>query len=160
MVLAGVVLAPRREFVLACWLGRRGGHSGHSIRLGRSSPAQNGVRQTASRGRGGRLGNVTGRVRRNAAVIAAASIIGALGIGGVVTANADNGSGGSGQNTTEKSDGDGEVPDAQENDANEANELGETADDEADGETNDDATDTGPDANPNEPGHQDAGDAK
>ena len=40
-------------------------------------------------------------------------------------------------------------------DANEAPEN--TADDAADGETNDDATDAGPDADPNEPGHQDAG---
>jgi hypothetical protein len=102
--------------------------------------------------------NFTSKLRRNAAIIAAASIIGAIGIGGVVTANADSGSGSGSQ--TEKSDGDGEVPDAQENDANEANETGETADDQSDGETNDDATDTGPDANPNEAGHQDASDAK
>jgi hypothetical protein len=103
---------------------------------------------------------MTSRLRRNAAVIAAASIIGALGIGGVVTAHADNGSGGgSGSQTTEKSDGDGEVPDAQENDANEQGEGAEDpSDDAADGETNDDATDTGPDANPDEPGHQDASD--
>jgi hypothetical protein len=65
----------------------------------------------------------------------------------VVGAQADSGS-----NTpqhskvsNDTSDGDGEVPDAEEG---------------SDGETNDDATKTGPDANPNEPGHQDATDAK
>ncbi len=106
--------------------------------------------------------NFTTRLRRNAAILAAASIIGAVGIGGVVTAQADSGSGGgSGSHTTEKSDGDGEVPDAQENDTNEADEGAEDpSDDAADGETNDDATDSGPDANPAEPGHQDASDSK
>ncbi len=49
---------------------------------------------------------------------------------------------------------------AQENEADEQNEKGETADDQADGEINDDASDTGPDANPNEPGHQDASDTE
>src|SRR6478609_2472001 len=120
---------------------------------------------------------MSGRFRRNAAVIAAASIVGALGIGGLVGANAaDNGSSGSHRSSTEKSDGDGEVPDAQENEAdhknegpeqneadeadeaNEGPEQGETADDQSDGETNDDASDTGPDADPDEPGHQDASD--
>ena len=79
---------------------------------------------------------------------------------------ADNDSSGGSSSTTQTSDGDGEVPDAQENEAdqkndgpeqNEADEVdevdegpeqGETADDQSDGETNDDATDTGPDANP------------
>ena len=110
---------------------------------------------------------MSGRFRRNAAVIAAASIVGALGIGGLVGANAaDNDSSGGSSSTTQTSDGDGEVPDAQENEAdqkndgpeqNEADEVdeadegpeqGETADDQSDGETNDDATDTGPDADP------------
>jgi hypothetical protein len=86
-------------------------------------------------------------LKRNTAVIVAAATVGALGIGGVVAANADNGSAPQHQVTTHhaKSDGDGEVPDSQEG---------------SDGETNDDATDTGPDANPNEPGHQDASDAQ
>ena len=86
-------------------------------------------------------------VKRNAAVIFAAATVGALGIGGVVSANADNGSAPRHEVTSHQhtSDGDGEVPDAQEG---------------SDGETNDDAADTGPDANPNEPGHQDASDAQ
>jgi uncharacterized low-complexity protein len=86
-------------------------------------------------------------IKRNTAVIVAAAAVGALGIGGVVTANADNGSAPQHKVTShqEKSDGDGEVPDAQEG---------------SDGETNDDATDTSPDANPNEPGHQDASDTQ
>ena len=86
-------------------------------------------------------------IKRNTAVIVAAATIGALGIGGVVTANANDGSNPSNQVTThnDQGDGDGEVPDSQEG---------------TDGETNDDATDTGPDANPNEPGHQDASDAQ
>lgn len=88
-------------------------------------------------------------LKRNLAVIAAASFIGAVGIGGVVTAQADSTGGGS-QTSIDSGDGDGEVPDAQEQ-----GEQGQ----EADGETDDDATDVGPDADPNEPGHQDASDA-
>jgi hypothetical protein len=86
-------------------------------------------------------------IKRNTAVMVAATAVGAIGIGGVVTANADNGSAPQDKVTShhEKSDGDGEVPDAEEG---------------SDGETNDDATDTGPDANPNEPGHQDPSDAQ
>ncbi|MFT4262028.1 MAG: hypothetical protein QM572_01475 [Nocardioides sp.] len=88
-------------------------------------------------------------IKRNFAVIAAAAIVGALGIGGVVTANADSGSSTPTPSkvTPDTSDGDGEVPDSQETEEG------------TDGETNDDATDTGPDANPNEPGHQDASDS-
>jgi len=83
-------------------------------------------------------------IKRNAAILIAAGAVGALGIGGVVGAHADSGSTPSHSKVThETSDGDGEVPDSQEG---------------SDGETNDDATDTGPDANPNEPGHQDASD--
>jgi hypothetical protein len=85
-------------------------------------------------------------IKRNTAVIVAAATVGALGIGGLVAANADSGTSPNHSRVTthtEKSDGDGEVPDSQEG---------------SDGETNDDATDTGPDANPNEPGHQDASD--
>ncbi len=80
--------------------------------------------------------------RRNAAIIGAASILAALGIGGVVTAQADQGS--TGQQQSQVGDGDGE-----QNDATEV---------ESDAEVNDDATDQGPDADPNEPGHQDASD--
>ncbi|KQW43953.1 hypothetical protein ASC77_21400 [Nocardioides sp. Root1257] len=88
-------------------------------------------------------------LRRNAALVAAIAVIGAVGIGGVMTATADSPRG-SGHSQTEKSDGDGEVDDA--------TEVGEV-DGAGEAETNDDATDTGPDANPNEPGHQDASDA-
>ncbi len=71
-------------------------------------------------------------LRRSAAVVAAAGIISAIGIGGVMSAQASSPDhSGSDTSQTERSDV----------------------------ETNDDATDTGPDANPNEPGHQDASDA-
>ena len=82
---------------------------------------------------------------RNAALVAATAVIGAVGIGGVMTAQASSNDSGNTQSQTEKSDGDGEAPDATEV--------------ENDGETNDDAGNTGVDANPNEPGHQDASDA-
>jgi hypothetical protein len=82
--------------------------------------------------------DLSSRLRRNAAVLIAASAIGALGIGGVVSAHADSSAPApSHGSTSDVSDGDGESAD----------------------ETNDDATDTGPDADPNEPGHQDASDA-
>ncbi|CAN5485843.1 hypothetical protein BH11ACT8_BH11ACT8_05620 [soil metagenome] len=86
-------------------------------------------------------------LKRNAAILAAAAIVGGLGIGGLVTANADSPSAGpkTGASTTDRGDGDGEVPDAQEQ--------------QSDGESNDDGTDVGKDADPNEPGHQDATDA-
>jgi len=77
-------------------------------------------------------------IKRNTAVILAAATVGALGIGGVVTANADNGPTPTNHVTTHDSQGD----------------------DQGDGETDDDATDTGPDVDPNEPGHQDASDAQ
>ncbi|MCW2842258.1 MAG: hypothetical protein JWN22_174 [Nocardioides sp.] len=84
-------------------------------------------------------------LKRNAAVLTAAAVIGAVGIGGVMSANADSPQHSGGKTQVEQSDGDGEAPDSTEA----AN----------DGETNDDATDVGPDANPNEPGHQDASDS-
>ena len=83
-------------------------------------------------------------LRRNAAIIAAAAVVGGLGIGGVVTANADSTGPADNQSQVEQSDGDGEQDDATEV--------------ESDGETDDDASDVGPDADPNEPGHQDASD--
>ena len=77
-------------------------------------------------------------LKRNAAITGAAAILAALGIGGAVTAQATP------QNpapAVQQSDGDGEVDDATEVEgAEEAN----------------DGPDQGPDANPNEPGHQDA----
>ena len=83
-------------------------------------------------------------LRRNAAAIAVAGTLSALGVGGLMAAHADDSSPRVSQQ--DKGDGDGE-----QNDATEV---------EGDGETNDDATDQGPDANPNEPGHQDASDAR
>src|SRR5262245_61207559 len=71
-------------------------------------------------------------LRRNAAIVAVTTVLAGLGIGGAV-AHASSGHSDRGPAQTEQSDGDGE--------------------------TNDDATDQGPDANPNEPGHQDASDA-
>ena len=70
------------------------------------------------------------KIKRNAAILIAAATVGALGAGGVISANADSGSPSHGNVSNQGTDG----------------------------ETNDDATDTGPDANPNEPGHQDASD--
>ncbi len=96
--------------------------------------------------------------RRNAAVIAAASIVGALGIGGVMSAQADTTGGTSQSTTVDQSDGDGEQNDATEAENDGDGEQNDATEAENDGETNDDATDTGPDANPNEPGHQDASD--
>ncbi len=112
--------------------------------------------------------------RRNAAVIAAAAVIGAVGIGGVVTAQADPGTpapsqvGGDGETNDDATD---TGPDANPDEPGhqDASDTQETEGDEQDGaegaeqggaeaETNDDATDTGPDANPDEPGHQDASD--
>ncbi|MDE0775826.1 MAG: hypothetical protein OSB43_06120 [Nocardioides sp.] len=83
-------------------------------------------------------------LRRNAAIIAAAAVVGGLGIGGVVTANADSSGSADNQGQVQRSDGDGEQDDATEV--------------ESDGETDDHASDVGPDADPQEPGHQDASD--
>jgi hypothetical protein len=101
--------------------------------------------------------NIKRNIKRNAAVISVSAIIGALGIGGIMSASADPQPDKPGHSTTEQSDGDGEVPDSQEADSSDAQEQNE-GDEGADEETNDDASDTGPDANPNEPGHQDATD--
>lgn len=84
-------------------------------------------------------------LKRNAAVVGATAVIAALGVGGVMSAHANSPDDSTNQHAVhEQSDGDGEVPDSTEV--------------ENDGETNDDASDVGPDANPNEPGHQDAAD--
>ncbi len=74
-------------------------------------------------------------LKRNAAITGAAAILAALGVGGAVTAHA---TGADPAPIVQPSDGDGEVDDA--------TEVDET----------DDGPDQGPDANPNEPGHQDA----
>ena len=80
-------------------------------------------------------------LKRNAAITGAAAILAALGIGGAVTAQA---SPSSPAPVVQQSDGDGEVDDATEVEgAEEAEEA-------------DDGPNQGPDANPNEPGHQDA----
>ena len=101
-------------------------------------------------------------IKRNAALIAASAVIGALGIGGVMSAQADTAtkapasssvqSGPTGAEET--ADGPDHGPDANPNepghqDADESGEA-EGAHETADG------PDHGPDANPNEPGHQDA----
>ena len=77
-------------------------------------------------------------LKRNAAITGAAAILAALGIGGAVTAQASTNNPAP---IVQQSDGDGEVNDATE--VEEAN----------------DGPDQGPDANPNEPGHQDADEA-
>ena len=90
-------------------------------------------------------------LKRNAAIAGAAAVLAALGVGGTVAAHASSGH----SAVVQKSDGDGEAKDS-----NEANEASET---EGDGEAKDanevegvDEGNQGPDANPNEPGHQDA----
>ena len=105
--------------------------------------------------------------RRYAAGIAAAAVLGVVGVGGVTAANAATHHAPS-HSQVQKSDGDGEQNPATEAKAsdgdgeqNPATEAAAQRTDKADkgSETNDDATDHGPDANPNEPGHQDASDA-
>jgi len=97
-------------------------------------------------------------LRRNAAIIAAAAVVGGLGIGGVVTANADSTGPADNQSQVEQSDGDGEQDDATEVESDGDGEQDDATEVESDGETDDDASDVGPDADPNEPGHQDASD--
>ncbi len=77
-------------------------------------------------------------IKRNVAIASAAAILSALGIGGAVTAQATTNDSAS---IVQQSDGDGEVNDATEVEG---------------AEEADDGPDQGPDANPNEPGHQDA----
>ena len=108
--------------------------------------------------------------RRNLAVLAAAAVVGSVGIGGVMNAQADNGDAPATNHstTTDQGDGDGDGetnddasdtgPDANPNEPGHQDASDATGGDGGDGETNDDATDTWPDANPNEPGHQDASD--
>jgi hypothetical protein len=89
----------------------------------------------------------TNPFRRNAAVLAAAAVVGGLGIGGLASANAHSGDTGPALRQvqpSEQSDGDGEADDATEVEGTDGAE-----------EAND-GPDQGPDANPNEPGHQDA----
>ena len=80
-------------------------------------------------------------LKRNASIAGAAVILAALGIGGAVTAQASTNNPAP---IVQQSDGDGEVDDATEVEGSEGAE-----------ETND-GPNQGPDANPNEPGHQDA----
>jgi hypothetical protein len=104
-------------------------------------------------------------IRRNAAVIAATAVIGTVGIGGVMAAQADTTpkapagssvqSGPAGDEET--ADGPDQGPDANPNEPGhqDADESGETEGLEGAEETSD-GPDQGADANPNEPGHQDA----
>jgi len=72
-------------------------------------------------------------LKRNVAIVASAAVIAALGLGGVMSANADTGT--TPSNTTVGESGQGEGQDAS------------------------DGPNVGPDTNANEPGHQDASDA-
>jgi hypothetical protein len=82
-------------------------------------------------------------LRRNAALTGAAALA-AFGIGGAVTAHASTNDPAP---IVQQSDGDGEVDDAAESEGPEGAEGAEEASD---------GPDQGPDANPDEPGHQDA----
>ncbi|MFC5727867.1 MULTISPECIES: hypothetical protein [Nocardioides] len=104
-----------------------------------------------------------GSIRRNAALIAAAAVVGSLGIGGVMAAQADSNTHApasssvvqSGSNgAEEKADGPDQGPDANPNEPGhqDADESGEA---EGAAETAD-GPDQGVDANPHLPGHQDA----
>ncbi len=115
-------------------------------------------------------------IKRNAAVIAAGAVIASVGIGGVMTAQADNTPAhqspanlsvqNSGADEAEEtSDGPDQGADANPNEPGhqDANESGEAdGPDGAEGPEGDEAEETsdgpdqGADANPNEPGHQDA----
>ena len=83
-------------------------------------------------------------LKRNAAVISAGAVLAALGLGGVVSAQAADTANPPRNPVVQQSDGDGEV-----NDAAEGPEKDEAQEAE-------DGPNQGPDANPNEPGHQDA----
>ncbi len=76
-------------------------------------------------------------LKRNAAIAGGTAILAALGVGGTMAAQASD----SPNQTQQQSDGDGEVDDATEVEG---------------AEETDDGADQGPDANPDEPGHQDA----
>jgi len=93
-------------------------------------------------------------LKRNAAITGAAAILAALGIGGAVTAQAST------HNPApivQQSDGDGEVDDATEVEGvEEANDGPDQGPDANPNEPGHQDADQGPDANPNEPGHQDA----
>ncbi|MEJ7706104.1 MAG: hypothetical protein WKF82_13380 [Nocardioidaceae bacterium] len=95
-------------------------------------------------------------LKRNAALLGSAAVIAAVGLGGVMSANAGPDTSPTHITQLEQSDGDGETAD----DLEQSDGDGETADDleqsDGDGETADDDTNVGPDADPNEPGHQDA----
>ena len=85
------------------------------------------------------------KITRKAAVTTTAVLLAGLGVGGTVAAQAYSGQPAVVQQTSvEQSDGDGEVDPATE------------AADETEAVEENDGPDLGPDANPNEPGHQDA----
>jgi hypothetical protein len=107
-------------------------------------------------------------LKRNAAVVGASAIIAALGVGGVMSAPANNAHAPS-HSQVQKSAGDeaaakeprraygpdvGPYANPNEPGHQDANEKGENAG-ESESAT-DDGPNVGPDANPNEPGHQDA----
>lgn len=85
--------------------------------------------------------------KRNAAVISAGAVLAALGLGGVMSAQAETPTT-PGNPAVQQSDGDGEL--------NEKAETGEDRGATAEAEEADDGPNRGPDADPNEPGHQDA----
>lgn len=82
-------------------------------------------------------------LKRNAALLGSAAVIAAVGLGGVMSANAGPDTSPTHITQLEQSDGDGET----------ADDLEQS---DGDGERADDDTNVGPDADPNEPGHQDA----
>ena len=111
-------------------------------------------------------------LKRNGAVVGAGAVIAALGLGGVMSAQADTNPTPAPSQTQQiadespgesssESDGPDVGPDVNPSEPGhqDADESGDVGESEAAGETEsaqDDGPNVGPDANPNEPGHQDA----
>ena len=112
----------------------------------------------------------TSSLRRNTAVLAAATVLGGLSIGGMMSAQAATPSDPAAPGTSQiqVSDGDGELnpateaaqgngkADAETNDDANGKDDADTRDGAEEADETADGPDKGPDANPNEPGHQDA----
>ncbi len=94
------------------------------------------------------------KMTRKAAAGTAALLLAGLGVGGAVAAQAQTDQPAAVHQSVEQSDGDGELDPAQE--AAEEAEGGVETNDGPEAVEENDGPDQGPDADPNEPGHQDA----
>ncbi|MEJ7707674.1 MAG: hypothetical protein WKF82_10650 [Nocardioidaceae bacterium] len=91
---------------------------------------------------------MTTNLKRNAAILGSAVVIAALGLGGVMSANAGTDPSPTHSTQLEQPDGDGDVAD----DGEQSDGDHEQSD--GDSETADNDTNVGPDADPSEPGHK------